>query len=254
MRRHASALLLGFGLFAASSLPAQRHHDPYHPDHDAPRRPTGAYLGGSAVYARPQGEFQDFVDHGFGIDAHFLYRPGRSPLGLRVDASYVNYGRERMTVPLSPTIGGRVLVDVKTDNNIAFLGVGPQLGIPDGSLRPYLGGFVGVSYFYTESYVEGLDDDHQFARTTNFDDATFSYGGRTGVYVPLRGGPSPISLDLGLTYRNSGEADYLREGDIHDDSRGGIEFTPSRSDTDLLTFHAGVSVGIAKSHRDRHRH
>ena len=249
MRRHATALLLGFSIFAAPALSAQTDYDFDHPHPEVSRRPSGAYLGGTAVYARAQGEFSDYVDDGFGIDGNFLYRLGRSPLALRVDGSYLNYGRERMTVPLSSTIGGRVLVDVKTDNNIAFLGVGPQIGVPDGRLRPYVGGFVGISYLYTESYVEGADDDLQFARTNNFDDTTLAYGGRAGVYVPLRGGPSPISLDMGLTYRNNGEADYLREGDIRDDSHGGIEFTPSRSDTDLLTFHLGVSFGISKSSR-----
>lgn len=254
MRRIVSALFLGVATFAASAAHAQ-HHDPARQwDDGAPRlrRPSGAYAGAGFAYGRPQGEFRDNVKQGFGGDVHFLYQPGaRGPLALRVDAAFLNYGNERMRVPLSSTIGGRITVDVNTSNNIAFAGIGPQLGVPDGRLRPYVGGFVGVNYLFTESSVQGRDDDLDFARTTNYDDATFSYGGRAGVYVPLRSGPSPISVDLGVVYQDNGEASYLREGDIRDLPGGGIELNPSRSDTDLLTFRVGVTVGIPRSDRRR---
>lgn len=254
MKRTISALALGVTIFASSAAHGQAH-DPLEAWEDgAPRvqRPSGAYAGAGFAYGRPQGEFRDYVKQGFGGDVHFLYQPGaRGPLALRVDASFLNYGNERMRVPLSPTIGGRILVDVNTSNNIAFLGIGPQLGVPDGRLRPYVGGFVGVSYLFTESSVQGRNDDLDFARTTNYDDATFSWGGRGGVYVPLRGGPSPISLDLGAVYHANGEASYLREGDIRDLPDGVIELSPSSSDTDLLTFRVGVTVGIPRSDRRR---
>lgn len=251
MRFRESALFLGFAFFAASAAHAQAHDRDDHGRRFA-QRPSGAYAGASFNYARPQGEFSDYVEQGFGGDVHLLYQPAaRGVLGLRLDAGFLTYGHERMRVPLSSTIGGRVLVDVNTSNNIAYVGVGPQIGLPDGRFRPYVGGFVGFTYLYTESSVEGRNDDHSFARTTNYDDATFSYGGRAGVYVPLRGGASPISLDLGAVYLNNGEAAYLREGDIVDDAHGSISFTPSRSDTDLLNFRVGATVGIPRS--DRHR-
>ena len=42
------------------------------------------------------------------------------------------------------------------------------------------------------------------------------------------------------------QAEYLREGDIQDNPDGSITLFPVRSDTDLLTFHVGFSVGIAR--------
>jgi len=255
MRIHASALLLGAGLFAATSTlaPAQsRGTDGWDDGRPVAQRPSGVYAGAAFAYGRPQGEFGEYVDHGFGGDLHLIYQPGaRGILGLRFDLGILNYGNERMRVPLSSTIGGRILVDVNTSNNIAHLGIGPQIGVPDGRFRPYVGGFVGMTYLYTESSVRGSSGDESFARTTNYDDATFSYGGRAGVYVPLRGGPSPISVDLGLVYRNNGEAAYLREGDIIDNGDDTISFTPTRSDTDILSLQLGVSVGIPRSVRSR---
>lgn len=213
---------------------------------DEPRRPTGFYAGGSLAYADPRGEFADFVDDGFGGTGHVLYALGGSPFALRLDGGVVVYGRERQRVPLSSTIGGRILVDLETTNNIAFIGVGPQIGVPSGRLSPYVNGFAGVSYLYTESSVEGTRSDEEFASTTNFDDAVFSWGAGGGLYVPLRRGASPISLDLGVVYHVNGEARYLREGGIIDNPDGSITLRPVRSEADLLTVRLGVSVGISR--------
>jgi hypothetical protein len=135
---------------------------------------------------------------------------------------------------------------VTTSNNIFFLGVGPQLGVPTGRFRPYMHGFAGVTFLNTTSSVSGTrnGEGDPFASTTNKDDATFAYGGGTGVYIPLRGGYSPISIDLGLAYHRSGSASYLREGDIDDLPDGSIRINPVESRTDLLNLHIGVSVGI----------
>jgi hypothetical protein len=243
MRSRVLLLISGLTLAVSTAAQAQPDDD----DWVSPRYPTGGYFGGSLTYARPQGQFSDFVEDGWGGDLHYIHSLDPDGIfGVRVNAGIVNYGHERFRVPLSETIGGRVLVDVTTSNNIAFLGVGPHLGVPDGSLRPYAHGFAGVSYLYTSSSVAGTRYDESFASTTNFDDVTFAWGGGAGVYVPLRGGVSPISLDLGLSYRNAGRADYLREGDIQDNPDGSITLFPNRSDTDLLAFHVGVTVGISR--------
>jgi hypothetical protein len=163
-----------------------------------------------------------------------------------VDGGVLIYGYESQRVPLSSTIGGRILVDVATSNNIAFVGVGPQIGVPDGILKPYVNGYVGYSFIWTSSSVRGTWDREPFAETTNFSDWTFSYGGGGGLYVPLRRGPSPVSLDLGVRYQNSGQAEYLRPGDIQDNPDGTLTLFPVRSDTDLLTFRIGFTVGVTR--------
>lgn len=209
--------------------------------------PTGGYFGGSLAFAETQGEFADHVDGGFGGQLHYVHALDRDGwLALRVDGGFMIYGYERMRVPLSSTLGGRILVDLTTSNNMAYVGLGPQIGVPDGRLRPYVNGYAGFSYIWTQSSVSGTAYDEDFASTTNFDDWTFAYGGGGGVYIPVRGGPSPVSIDLGVKYHNNGQAEYLREGDIQDNPDGSITLYPVRSDTDLLTFHVGVSIGITR--------
>src|SRR5213593_364883 len=120
-------------------------------------------------FARPVGEFHTQVDHAWGIGGsirhHLRYF---APLGVRGDLTLLNYGNENQCVPLSPTVH-RVLVDMSTTNNIVVISGGPELAVMSGPLRPYVYGFAGYSYFYTESSV-GDDNGGNFASSTNFDD------------------------------------------------------------------------------------
>jgi hypothetical protein len=244
-------LLLAAAAAALAAHPAAAQHRHHH-HHDADDRDyydyasaPRSYLGGELTAATPQGEFSNYVGTGWGGGIHYLLRVDRDGwVALRADASLINYGHERQRVLLSPTIGGRIGVDLTTDNNIAFVGFGPQLGVPTGALRPYVNGFAGVSYIFTESSVRGSSSGEAFASTTNFDDSSFAYGGGGGLYVPLGHGRNPVSLDLGVTYRHNGAAEYLREGDITDNPDGTITVHPVFSETNLLNFHVGVSVGL----------
>jgi opacity protein-like surface antigen len=240
-------LLAAAAALAAHPAAAQHDDDAYDHgyehgyEHALPR----SYVGVELTAASPQGEFRDYVNSGFGGGLHYLLRADRDGwLALRVDASILNYGHERQRVLLSNTVGGRITLDLTTDNNIAFLGAGPQIGLPTGAVRPYVNGFAGVSYIFTESSVGGSSSGESFASTTNYDDASFAYGGGAGLYIPLSHRRNPVSLDAGVSYRHNGSAQYLREGDITDNPDGSITLHPVFSETNLLTFHLGVSVGL----------
>ena len=209
--------------------------------------PAYFFAGGTLGVAEPAGELADHVETGFGITGHVLFRPyAEGFFGLRLDGGYVNYGRESRDVMLSPTIGGRITVDLRTSNDILFFGVGPQLGLPTGRVRPYLNGSVGMAYFVTGSSLSGADSDLSFANTTNYDDSVFSWGGGAGAYVALRTGRLPIALDLGVRYQRTPDVSYLAEGGIEDRPDGSIALFPIQSDTELLTFQVGVTAAIGR--------
>ena len=242
----AAALLL--------SVPAAAHAQDCDYDYDDcdewyEESPTGGYAGGSFTIARPQGEFADYVDGGLGGDLNYVHRLGNSQIGLRLDAGILNYGYDHY---YAEDYSGYETLDVTTTNNIAFIGIGPQIGLPDGRLRPYVNAHVGYSFLWTETSIEDRDyyyDDgyyDPYASITEIDDWSFSYGAGAGLYVPIRGGDRPVSLDLGVRYHNNGQAEYLREGDIVDHQDGTVSLYPVRSDTDLLTFHIGFSDGVGR--------
>lgn len=249
----AIAWVAGLALVPSAARAQARHGGHVHgdvvvDDRDVPqpRRVPRWDLGGGLAVAVPQGEFGRFVDEGFGLALHAVYGLDRANVvGLRFDAGFVNYGNERFTVPLLPSTG-RILVDVRTRNNIAMVGLGPQLQVPAGPIRPYVNGFVGLGYFFTESSVGGSSDwDHDgFASTLNFDDARFAYGAGGGLALRLGNGLRPIYLNFDAQYRRHGETEYLREGSIVDDGFGGTTIYPLLSEADFLLFQVGVSVGL----------
>jgi len=201
-------------------------------------------VGLHGALARPVGEFRSYVDLAGGFGGYWLTHFDRSRvLGLRVEASWMLYGYESYTVPFGPYVG-RVLIDVNTSNMIAAAGIGPQLAMNWGRLRPYVYGTVGFSYFATVSSLEGSANTEPFASTTNFDDFTFATAAGAGTLVRLSHGRRPVYLDLSVERRFNGEASYLREGGIIENGDGSIAVAPIRSDTDLMSYRVGVAIAF----------
>ncbi len=218
---------------------------------DGVPKPPRFYIGGSALMGEPDGEFADNVPRSWGGSLNMLLAGDKKGIiGLRMDGGLMVYGHESKRVPLSQTVGGRISVDVSTDNNIAYFGLGPQLMLPNGKLRPYIAATAGLAYFFTMSSIAGANGNEDFASDTNFNDTNFAFSGIGGFYVPLHRGSSPVSLDFSVQYHNNGVANYLRKGSITDNSDGSISFTPIRSQADLVSFHVGAVVGIGPSHHD----
>ena len=212
---------------------------------DSLDRPIRGAAGASFTYGRPVGDFLRYVHEGYGLDGFLRFNvEPQGILSLKLDGGFLIYGSETKRVPLSSTIGARILVDLTTSNNIAWMGFGPQLTLPVGPFRPYGSASVGFSYFFTESSVEGSDDAFDFANTTNFEDFTFRYGFGWGVVIPFQTTGTEWGIDLGAQYHGNGKVKYLREGGITDLPNGSIILNPIQSDANLLTYRLGFSVSF----------
>ncbi len=237
MKRIVSVFGIG-ALLLAGTVPAQAQH----------RHRGGSGLGGvvgiNATVARPVGEFREFVEWGGGAGLYGLvtFDRGRH-VGLRFDGTMIIYGHERFEVPLSETVR-RVFVDVSTNNFIASLGVGPQIILGTGAIRPYVFGTGGFAYFGTVSDVSGTSSYESFASSTNFDDFTFALTGGGGLLLWVSRGRHPVSLDLSVQQTYHGVTEYLKRGSIVEHFDGSITVFPIRSKTNLVAFRAGVAIGI----------
>lgn len=206
------------------------------------RRSSGSF---SFVQSRPLGGLAENIGFGYGLNAAYLLRlDHKGYLSLRTDLGLAQYGSESMRVPLSPTIGGRVQVKVSTDNYIVPMSIGPQLAVPTGPIRPYINAGIGAQAFFTDSHVDGSDDDYDFAHTTNQHDWTSTWVAGGGVFVPLYMRKVSVLLDLGVQYFGSGHARYLRPGSIEDLPDSQIRITSFESDTRLALVHLGVRIGL----------
>jgi hypothetical protein len=239
----AALVLTGMVGTVPAEAAAQRGRGPAVQEYESER--VRGEFGLNVVLAVPVGEFDDYVDLGGGVNGFgVIYVGADETIGIRLDVSYLIYGSNTVRVPLSPTVPF-VDVEVTTQNGIGSLGLGPQVMLGHGALRPYMHASVGFSYFATTTSVEGTRDSAPFASTTNFDDMTFAVVGGGGLRVRLtETRRNPVSLDLGVDYIRNGLTKYLREGGLRALPDGSVEIDPIESETNLTTFHLGVTIGV----------
>ena len=231
-------LFVQAGLLLAAPLWSQ---EPAEPPVIIQQSGPDVLVGGGVLVGFPVGEFDEHVGAGGGVAGHAVLAIPDTPFALRIQASGLIYGSETIHSPLSETVG-RVWVDVTTQNWIGHLGVGPQVMVRSGPVRPYAHAFLGVSYFSTTSEVASEDDYEPFARSTNFDDVTFAYGFGGGFLVPL--GPRGLTLDLGVRYLSNGRVRFLAEGDVVDEGMGEVSLHPRHSEANLVELVVGVSFEL----------
>ncbi|MGD8780576.1 MAG: hypothetical protein PVH88_16620 [Ignavibacteria bacterium] len=202
-------------------------------------------IGGSIMLAVPQGEFKENVDNlGYGLQVQgTLTTPGRlTPFTVGLNLSYMIYGQEERTAPLSTTVPD-VTVDVERKNSIVNFHFLFQVSPFAGTVKPYLEGLAGGQYIFTESSVKGDNNYEDFASSTNYDDFTWSMGVGGGFLITLTkattGIPGGLFLDLKARYMYGGEAEYLTEGDVIVNN-GSVIYRTRKSETDFLSFHIGV--------------
>jgi opacity protein-like surface antigen len=203
-------------------------------------------VGAAFAVSIPQGEFGEVVREGYGLGLQSVFRPDAWGIfGLRLDGAFVVYGSETFHVPLSPTIP-RITSQLRTTNNIGMFGIGPQLGLPTGPIQPYINGFVGFGYFYTQSSLRDpggpccYDYGPSYWSSTNFSDTSFAYGGGGGLGIALSSNQRFL-LMLDAQYRHHETTLYLREGSIQEDGFGNVTIDAFRSDVNLVLLRFGVS-------------
>jgi hypothetical protein len=191
--------------------------------------------------AQPIGAFGTNVDRAWGLGGSVRHHfRGLELVGLRADAAWLNYGNENKRVPLSATVN-RVLVDMRTTNNIALFTAGPELMLTRGPVRPYVYAFAGYSYFYTETSAGDDGDGGSFARSTNFDDGGWASGWGGGLRFPVALRSVEAAFDAGARLTRNGTRTYLRRGDILDQADGTLQFTPRSTPADFWQYHVGLS-------------
>lgn len=203
--------------------------------------------GGLAfVTAIPVGEFENFIDAGFGAGGFACVNfDAEGWAGLRLSVGWVSYGSTTTSRPLFEG-DERILVDINTENSILTAVLGPQLTVARGRVRPYGEGGVGFSYFATKSSVSGTDNTSQaFASSTNFDDVTFAGRAGGGLLILVYERELPLFVDVGVHYLWNGRVQYLTEDSLVQRPDGSVYFLRSiESEANMTVFHLGIALGI----------
>lgn len=197
----------------------------------------------SGGIAAPVGEFREHVDLTAGAGGGFLFPvDGYSNVALRAEANFVIYGSRSYKAPLGPEIPfGKV--NVQTTNSIFSVGLGPQVFLGGGALRPYFFGTVGLASFATRTRVSGSNHSEDFLSRTNYLDFDLNLTGGGGLSIQLRTGERPVSLNLSASYHYHGPTRYLTGGDRNLDrlSNGAWRANPISSDANLMSYRVALS-------------
>lgn len=196
-------------------------------------------LSVGAVGARPSGPFREAMGDGYGVGMRSVQRLYALPwLGLRIEGGLVLQEMRRDSLP-SPG-GTSQRVDMVSSNTMFFAGVGPQVGMTHGPVRPYAHAFAGVHYLVSDAAFEGRAGSSRMEfGGRQFEDAAWAYGGGAGVYVPVR---RALSVDLGATWRYGGEATFLTD-QIRQVSGDLLTGELVHGRTDMLVVHLGITFG-----------
>jgi opacity protein-like surface antigen len=206
---------------------------------------SGSAVGLAAMQTRPLGALGENIGTGYGIVGSFLLPLDRRGwLSLRAELGVAEYGHRSRRTAFSETVGGSVLVNVRTVNTMIPASVGMQVALPAGPVRPYVNGGVGAQVFYTESRVEPTSGGLALASTINQSDVALSWTWGGGLYVPLSVGSVHLLIDLGAQYSQGGTAKYLAPGSLVDLPGGGIAIAPLESSTHILTWRLGARMGL----------
>lgn len=211
---------------------------------------SGTDIGLDFALAVPQGAFdQNMGQTGFGLNFHVGQHLGKSPVMIGLDAGAHVYGSERRREPLSMTIPD-ISARVQTTNNLAQFHGMLRLQPITGQVRPYVDALYGFKYLWTRTSLMEDQYDEEVIGSTNQDDFTRSYGVGAGLDFEVWNGlmgederPGSVYLTVGVRYLLSGEAEYLREGDI-ERQPGSISFRTTRSRVDIVQPRFGVTVAF----------
>ncbi len=229
-------ILLALLLLAPAALAAQQQQRPL--------RLSRFSAGLEGGVAQPVGAVADEVGTcgGGALFGQFRLTPA---LSLRAEANILIYGHQRIP-DLCAATTCRVRFDVTTDNQVFSALVGPQLELPSGPVRPYVGGGVGLGYFFTSSGVAGSSSG-TFASTTNYHDAVLAWTGGGGLKIPFRIRQVPLAVDVGARYQQNGDVSYLRkDSGITDNPDGSVTLHPTTSAANFVVWHLGASVTIPR--------
>jgi hypothetical protein len=133
-----------------------------------------------------------------------------------------------------------------TTNSVSFGGIGPEVSFDVGPFRPYLAGFVGFGLFGTTESVRGWWFDTEAEERDLLSHAAFSGGVGAGFDLELRGGESPVVLNMGVQYHRHGMVRYLTGGDVVHDPDGTVSLFPRLGPANLLSWRIGLTLALPR--------
>ena len=208
--------------------------------------------GVSGLYGQPLGPFADNVRHGFGLDGMgTLGLDSRGIFSLKGEIGWLRL--DSKSEPFIVDTGFEfVELESETTSGVLMLGIGPQLAVPFGPIRPYVGGSVGFARFATNTAIKISADQTNTGEEETIDEQTvssdfiLSLAASGGIRFELPFMGRGILADLGARWHRNGEAEYVSSEGVVYDGSGRPTITPTRSEADFLVYRLGIVIPLGR--------
>ena len=209
-------------------------------------------VGLAGAYGQPLDEFADNVKRGFGLDGFgTLGLDSQGIFSLKAELGYIRYNRKSEPF-LASTGFGYVELESETTSGVLMLGAGPQLTLPSGPLRPYLGGTIGFARFATNtgivipSYASNSGQKETLYDETVSSDFILSLTASGGLRFELPFMGRGVLADLGVRWHRNGEAEYVSSEGVSYSGTGEPTITATRGEADFLVYRLGIVIPLGR--------
>lgn len=207
-------------------------------------------IGGAGLYGQPLGQFGDNVQRGFGLDGFgTIGLDTQGIFSLKGELGYIRYARK--TEPFYASDGFSTFeLESETTSGVLMLGAGPQLTVPTGPLRPYIGGSIGFARFATNTSINvpanysNTGQKETLDQQTVSSDFILSLAASGGLRFELAFLGRGVLGDLGVRWHRNGEAEYVSSEGVVYTGTGRPTITPTRSEADFLVYRLGIVIPL----------
>ena len=207
-------------------------------------------VGISGLYGQPIGDFADNVRHGFGLDGMgTLGLDSRGIFSLKAELGWLRL--DKKSEPFIVDNGFDFIeLESETTSGVLTMGIGPQIAVPFGPIRPYVGGSFGFARFATNtSIVVPADQSNTGQRESIYDetvssDFILSLTASGGIRFELPFLGRGILGDLVARWHRNGEAEYVSNDGVRYNGSGTPTITPTRSEADFLVYRLGIVIPL----------
>ena len=193
-------------------------------------------IGGDFAITQPKGELAGYISSGGGVSFNGLIRMERQGLLFaRLEGGGATYGTDTRRFSYAFRT-----FELETNNEIQWFSVGPEVMVPGGPLRPYVGAAYSLTRFSTSSSIRERSTNEEYDRVDHASDFTTGWVFGGGFYVPF-GSRSSFAARIGAKYHIGGEANFVREEDVRDAPIEADTFPISRSKADFVLWQIGIT-------------
>jgi hypothetical protein len=214
-------------LLAASALQAQE-----------PSEPWRLSAGIGPAYGRALGTMATYLAGAGGLDAHLVATRGGT-WALRVDAGLLTFAQRVVERPLGGPASPVILIG--TGSRIALVTVGPARSLGHGRVAVMAHAAAGIAQYNNTGALDLGGDPQRFRRSDVYGTFTWAATGGASVRYSVS---DASALELSGRLVHTGEAPYLREGNLPVGVISGVYLYPKPYAPTLVMFGLGVTTRI----------